>query len=124
MKSKLFKSVFVLASLALFSLPAMAESFTMSVPFSFRVGTKIFPAGSYSIENSGSMLLLRGAGTGTFINTVPSTVTLETPLSGNVVFAKTATGEMLESVKFPSGAVQSILPSGRTESLGVALARP
>jgi hypothetical protein len=121
MKSKLLKLVFALASAGACALPVMAESMILKVPFAFRVGSKLLPAGSYMVESSGSTLYLRGAGTGMFINTIPAEAVRTDSASAS--FTRDATGEMLESVKFASGSVQMLLPAGSVEPIGVALAR-
>jgi hypothetical protein len=59
-----------------------------------------------------------------FINSVPANLLLAAPASANAVFAKSAAGPTLESVKFASGLMQSLIPSERASSLSVALARP
>ena len=113
-KSNKVKSLIFAACAGAFALPAAAETISLAVPFAFTASGKTFPAGTYSLESSGGVVMLRGSGAAVFFNTEPSN-SGEATANASVVFSD----EALKAVKFPNGMTQSVIP----DPLGIVLAK-
>jgi hypothetical protein len=57
--SKFILAPAIMAAAALATIPAMAETTTINVPFSFNVAGKTLPAGAYSVEHDSASNFVR-----------------------------------------------------------------
>jgi hypothetical protein len=124
MFKKYLSAVLALTCVLGFGLTAHAQdsrSIVVNVPFVFIAGTKVLPAGTYSVErtstDSDSALVIHGYGNSVFL--LPSVFDGITGEQASVEFEQVGNRRFLSKIETPAGAYTIAIPRRLTKSVMV-----
>jgi hypothetical protein len=111
-----FLAVGLFAALACSGLRAQTMDLRANVPFDFRLGEKVMPAGQYVIHHSDCVLTVReqNGGNATVIHLTQPTIRRDTPKTGQLVFNRYGENYFLSQIWSPySKDGRSLMKSSR-----------
>lgn len=124
---KLLKTTLLFGGMLALATSLGAESLvTVSVPFSFVAGSKVMPAGIYTIQqpsNSG-VLLIRGSAPNSTALVLSVNAGSSSSSRAGVTFSRRGSAVVLSTVDVPGGAVYSLFAPEQKSAVAVRVALP